>query len=313
LYYEPDPDFPGNVSGLIERLIIDEGHELRCKPLDLSTSIDWVEARYRLIVTATPTRKSITEFAGIMHYVQNPRLQERKYLESLGFSATELGDDNHLDTALRFFDPFLVADDDPKAQLRYCDVAMKEHVFNKKVEEVEMGRRARCVLRKVLLKRSYASTVNGKRVDQDLPAVQRTTIQCQYTPEERQIHDQLYLANTAKLCRLDEDNDEVQWNPAAYRQWCLVTSWMYFQWLDFYEVKEIKAFRAAGKTATNMLKDVRRSQKKANINDELLMEVPKADDNQRTLSVLCDGAPKLRTLLHLLSDIVVLGKEKVSI
>jgi hypothetical protein len=90
-----------------------------------------------------------------------------------------------------------------------------------------------------------------------------------------------------------------------------VTSWISFQWLAYYKVEEMKDFRNKGKTAINILEDVRRGQKEHGIANELLLPIPDSDDVQEIMTVLADGAPKLRMLLHLLSDIVVLEKEKV--
>jgi hypothetical protein len=226
-HYELLQECVYNLKGLIERLIIDEGHELRLQPADFGAAIDWIGADYRLIISATQTRKGIHEFVGIMHYIQNPALHQRTYLQSLGFRPDELAGDDPLEAALAICDPFTLSDTDPRAALRYCDAALKLHIFNGQ-DEAEVGVRMRTVLRKVMLKRSYASTVNGKRVDQDLPAVQRKTIGCSFTPDEEKLYNAIYFEATARLCRLS-DTDGVCWNPSAYRQLCLVTSWISFQ------------------------------------------------------------------------------------
>ncbi|KAJ4335815.1 hypothetical protein N0V95_008792 [Ascochyta clinopodiicola] len=298
------PSFPGNMEGCIGRIVVDEGHELRHQPEVYGTAIDWIKAPKRIVVSATPWRKDYREFAGIMHFVMNPQLRDGAHLKELGFPAEHCDADEPLAEVLKHFNPFEVPDTDTRAQLRYTDVALREYVFG--FDRIKSAEDMRKVLRGVLIKRSYASTVDGKRIDEDLPQVQRTTISCKFNGPEQELYNGVYKTFSNKLFALDDKN--VVWSTATYRQLCMVTSWIYFQFLQSYKVKEMRKFRKAKKNATHILKDIAKEQKRLNIE---VMDVPPRDDTQATLIALTQGSPKLRTLLHLLSDIVVLQDEKV--
>jgi hypothetical protein len=72
----------------------------------------------------------------------------------------------------------------------------------------------RQVFGEILLRRSFASTIGGKRIGDSLPCVQRINIECEYTPEERILYDDMYADESYKLFRKKDhlNNTGVAWS-----------------------------------------------------------------------------------------------------
>jgi hypothetical protein len=70
------------------------------------------------------------------------------------------------------------------------------------------------VFRDILLRRSFSSTISGKRVGDSLPCRQRINIDCEYTPEERVLYDKMYADKSYKLFRKKDNlnNTGVAWS-----------------------------------------------------------------------------------------------------
>jgi hypothetical protein len=72
----------------------------------------------------------------------------------------------------------------------------------------------RQVFGEILLRRSFASTISGKRVGDSLPCRQRINIECEYTPDERILYDAMYADESHKLLRKKDNlnNTGVAWS-----------------------------------------------------------------------------------------------------
>jgi hypothetical protein len=306
-----DMDWDGQLQGTMLRVMIDEGHEIRHMPKQVGTTIQWLQAQYRDVITGTPTLNGLDEFSGIMAFMQDPDINNYEFLTSLGFE--NVATENPLDDVLSDFDPWSVDDKDPRGQLKFCSQALKQHVFIPGLFAAEQGARMVRVLSKIMIRRSFASTIGGKRIGDSLPEVQRLTIEYDYTPQERQHYEAAYMDTSNRLMRKTKDQANVVWSTTTYRKMCLLSSWLGFAYLLHYKAPQLKDFRRKKGTATTILKDLRAGQKRARVPDEKCIRVPPKEDIQSTLEAHCKGSPKLRALLGLLAEIVVLEKEKAII
>lgn len=76
-------------------------------------------------------------------------------------------------------------------------------------------------------------------------------------------------------------------------------------------MKKLKEFRNSRRDALQILRDLRDSQKRQKIHP--VLSLPDSNDPQAILHYHCTGAPKLRQLMALVAEIVVLMGEKVTI
>jgi len=165
-------EFPYQLSNLFTRVILDEGHELRNLSKEFGTAVIHTNATYRHIMTGTPTVNGLSDFANLMYFLQNVRLHRGHHLQFLGFP--EVSDDGteSLEKLLESFDPWSVPESDPRSALKYSQEALNVWVFPKKrkggITSTEQGARIINVFKGLMVRRSYASTLNGRRLNQDL-------------------------------------------------------------------------------------------------------------------------------------------------
>ncbi|KAF3043432.1 hypothetical protein E8E12_007269 [Didymella heteroderae] len=305
-YHSVATEWPYQLHGLFERVILDEGHTIRHQSEDIG----------------------IEEFSGIMKFLQNPQLNDRQYLLEMGFTEelTTGTYENHgkvtfLESALFWKDPYLFGEDHPKAPLKYCAEAMDKYLFNKlynkgfEFDTIEQGRRLSQVLKKVMLRRTHSSQLNGVPIGKTMSSVQRTIFECAFTDHERAYYDYMMADESTSLFKKGKKgkrDESVEWSTTAYRKWCLLASWLGFQYLLDYKASSLGSKRKT-MTALTMLQDVQKGQKRLKEPKEKLLPLPKKTGPESIQNILekhCTGSPKLRQLLPILAKIVVLLKEK---
>jgi SNF2 family DNA or RNA helicase len=322
-------DCPHQLHGLFERVILDEGHTIRHQSDDVGFAVSNIGSRYRHILSGTPTFDNIEEFAGIMRFLQNPVLSQKKHLLEMGFTEHQLKNGSHdrpgkvtpLESALYFVDPYSLADDDVKMPLRYTSEAMEKYLFNKVYNDSkefgteEQGRRLAMVLQKIMLRRTQTSILDGIAIAKSLPRVQRSVFECEFTPTERAHYEYMMEDESSKLFKKSKNEKAVEWSTTAYRKWSLLASWLGFEYLLDYKAATLKS-RRKNMDALSILRDVRKGQERLKIPKAGLLPITKdtkTTEIQKILEWHCAGSPKLRQLLPLLAEIVVLRKEKALI
>ncbi|KAI4924511.1 hypothetical protein J4E85_007627 [Alternaria conjuncta] len=134
---------------------------------------------------------------------------------------------------------------DPIAILKFSQEALNVWAFPKKrkgITSTEQGARIINVFKGLIVRRSYASTLNGRRLDKDLPSVQRMVFECEYSPQERQHYDAAYADN--------------------------------------YKIKKLKEFREKNGDARRILRDLRATQIRKGLPKDMQVTVPEAGDTQ---------------------------------
>jgi SNF2 family DNA or RNA helicase len=313
---------PHQLHGLFAREILDEGHEIRHQSPEIGFTVNNLGATYRHIISGTPTFNSLEEFCGLMHFLQNPELEKKEYLQRLGFEEDDIIDfvsaDGEelepLDAALYDFDPYTVPDDDPRAPLKYCQQAMTIHIFNKILgySLAEQGARMAQIFRKIMVRRTHSSKLDGRSIGETLPSVQRMVFECDFTEQERRHYDAANADTSTALFKKGKNANSVEWNTTTYRKLCLLSTWLGFQYLLDYKATKLAAKRK-NMDALSILKDLRAGQKRKGIPTNQQIPVNKNIDGKDVQTILhwhCVGSPKLRKLLGILAEIIVLRQEK---
>jgi SNF2 family DNA or RNA helicase len=298
------------LQGCFERVILDEGHEIRHMSPQVGTAVRWVGGKYRVVVTGTPILNGLVDICGIMRFLQPPELESEEYLRTLGLEAR--GNDA-LQKTLESFNPWAVDDDDPRAILRFTTAALDEWVFNSRTTTEQRAIRMRAVFEACMIRRSLSSTIGDKRIGDSLPEVQRINIQCEFTDVERRYYDYLYADTSSQLFKKSKSGEELSWNTTTYRKLCLITSWLGMGWLLEYKATKLKKIREHRDNPVKFLRDVRAGQARAKIPVAAQIQVPQKEDRVQLIRMHCTGSPKLRQLLSIIAELVVLQKEKVTV
>jgi hypothetical protein len=90
-----------------------------------------------------------------------------------------------------------------------------------------------------------------------------------------------------------------------------MTSWLGMGYILDFKVNRLKAFRKANGTAHTLLTAVRAGQELQGVPPNEQLDVPDERDVAAIVQAHCSGSPKLRRLLSLLAEIVVLERDKV--
>jgi SNF2 family DNA or RNA helicase len=326
-YHSIDTRCPHQLFGLFERIIIDEGHTIRHQSEDIGWAVSNTGSKYRHILSGTPTFDNIEEFAGIMRFLQNPQLSEKKYLLDMGFTEKELVTGtyenrkvSYLESATFWNDPYLLDDSHPRAQLKFTAEAMEKYLFSKGYNQgkgfdtVEQGRRLSQVLKKIMIRRTHSSLLNGVPIGKSLPSVQRMVFECDFTDLEREHYDFMMQDEATTLFKIKKNKNEksVAWSTTAYRKWCLLASWLGFQYLLDYKASQLSSKRK-NMSALSILQDIQKGQDRLKIPKDKQIPLSKNADTENVQKILeqhCTGSPKLRQLLRILAEVVVLREEK---
>ncbi|EEQ31909.1 hypothetical protein McanMca71_007218 [Microsporum canis] len=236
---------------------------------------------------------------------------------------------------LKRIDPWEIPCHHPASSLRYTSESVKHHIINGGGNDplTKKGKRMREVLKACMIKRSYGSLVDGQVVGQALPAVQNISVHLEFTQEEQREYERTldHCLATIRRKKAKENEEEDKNKDAAdilsgpkFRRLCLVTSWTDFDFVgQSYTAKNLTERRKKGVLpALTILKDVNNGKQQLLRRQNLLQEefpqimihpLPSPDDIKGILQAHCRGSPKLRYLLQLVAELVVLRKEKMLI
>lgn len=176
----------------------------------------------------------------------------------------------------------------------------------------EQGARVAQVLQKIMVRRTHLSTLNGRKIGDSLPSVQRLVYECDFTAEERAHYEVAANDTSSTLFRKNKTQNSVDWNTTSYRKLCLLSSWVGFEYLLDYKANKL-ASKRKNMSALTILKDLRAGQARKKIPKDQQIPVYADTDEKDVQTILnwhCVGSPKLRKLLGILAEVVVLRKEK---
>lgn len=290
-----DVAWPGNLRDCFDVVVADDGHKLKNENTNISRTVTWLNARFNILSTGTPTSNSIADMAGYSPLVFNDHDSwSTANLRLLGV------DEN--------VQPFALADDDSAAVLRLNRQSLDQFVLDPSVDPVVAGHRFSKIYEKCLLKRSYSSRIpfdNDQTIGESIPPAHIRVLETEFTPEGQNQYDDLYKVLRRRLMR-PIHGGKVVWNMGVFRKLSLLTTWMGFEHVgDLIKASDLKAsaLRAYQKKLVHSwLKGIGKKVEG--------FEVPDADDYFGQLVCLLRGSPRLQALLPLICEEDLVRKEK---
>jgi hypothetical protein len=172
------------------------------------------------------------------------------------------------------------------------------------------------IWRKCLIRRTYESKdprdPMGPLISGSLPRLEIRRIECSFSNEEQMFYNLISKEPHARLSHWLE-NGQVVWNRKYTRQLLL-----YCNWLKFFYISNsmMAASVPTWKASQNLLHDIVKAVWKKTEKDpdpETRFELPEKDDVSGLLACVCTGSPKVRALLRIIAELVVIKKKKVII
>ena len=307
-------NLPLNLRGCFERVVVDEAHEVRNAETQSSWVIRNLRANSHILLTATPFLGSIEDVLGLLKILRpdEDHLWSEEHLTEIGVipqNATVAQRFN----AISSFDPWSLKDSaEPGFDLRWTSKSLREHIFDRSLTMAEKGALMRSIFKAFILRRGYPSRIDSRRIGDELPPVQTTTVYLKFTADEKEQYEPIYARYIKKLFR--KKGDQIIYDTNSFRLLTLVTTWLGFERLAAsYKVKGLKEFRKKGGDAISIIKDLLNAQQKAGIRSEDQISIPPPSDIQNILEIFAKGSPKLRFLLLVIAELTILKEEKMLI
>ncbi|EFE36072.1 uncharacterized protein ARB_05009 [Trichophyton benhamiae CBS 112371] len=313
-----------NLKGLFKRVIVDEAHEIRKKKIFTAVTLRWLEAPSVLLLTATPIWNDLSDILGLLYQLEPHKDPwSKESLEKLGVFATDAWNTT---ASSEEFDPWDIKSDEPASCLRYTSESVEYHIIKGDISLVTKGERMREVLKACMIKRSYGSLVDGQVVGKALPAVQNISVNLAFTPEEQKIYEGVFgdCMAPARRGRRGKNDARGIISASKFRRLCLVTSWTEFDHIaPSYTAKKLNDRRKNGVLhAHTILRDINNAKRQRpyhiaeppeSLAETQIYPLPSEDNIREILQSHCRGSPKLRYLLQLIAELVILRKEKLLI
>ena len=291
-----DPDFPYGMTGVFERIIMDEAQVIRNKDTNAHRALQWLCARFHVCVTATPTFNSSNDFLGILRFL---KLYDEKVQE---ISNTYLIKDN--------LNPFDIEDNHPAAFLRVTEPAFLRYIADKKVDNATRGLRIRAIWERCMLRRTYASRIpfrDGTEIANDMPASISYSIETNFVTHEKFIHDCLAEPLYPKIGKTLPDG-KVVWNFGIVRRLILYATWLGFEHLQSLTLQDSLVEWMTSNSCLWDWLDYCHTVDPAHWDAP-----PSRTDEAAILAAFLHGAPKIRALLQIVADQVHKDQEKALI
>ncbi|GAB1199547.1 hypothetical protein APSETT444_008897 [Aspergillus pseudonomiae] len=296
------PDFPHLLEGCFSDVIIDEAHTLRNSDTSQSQVVYWLKASFYLLLTATPIYNSREDMRGYIPLLFHPPSQaDKDILKKLGRDVFKLPPEN------------------PARYICCTGEAVEEYILDRKVPPMTAGERLRVVFGLTMIRRALTSRLQSfgsRMIGSDIPPTHRRVCTVVFSREEQEMYtrasaphfDGLFMKNP-------DDPTKVVWNMAKLRNLCLLTSWLGFEYLK-HTLYATKIPNACGKLEEGTLGTVfaRTILRKMNSQypKSIYQSIESIVETRRTwvLEYLLKGSPKMRAMLPVLRDQVIVHGEK---
>ncbi|KAM0123353.1 hypothetical protein ACHAP3_011196 [Botrytis cinerea] len=296
-----DPQWEFNLAGLFEYITVDEAHILKNADTMAHNAVTWLEPTFQILATATVLSNRIEDFGGYMKFIETDKnLWNDENLTKWGLA--ERGD----------FNPFTLPDDHPGAVLRLTQRAVERWITGPKKDNRNSGHYLSKIWKKVMIRRTYASPNPRhpeKKIAEYIAGWHSRRITCHFDPDEANQYGAYGAEATKKLVQI-LDNGKLIWNRKHSRQLILLSSWLGFHHVgEYFRAEHISKWKEAKDPLFELVKLLHKK-----IDDgENAFVLPSKDDVTTQLSIVCRGSPKLRALLKMIADLVVLHNRKIVI
>lgn len=307
-YFINEPEFPGNLDGCFDVIVIDEAHSIKNDETSGHATIRWLNAQFLILATASVAPNRVNDFQGYMEFV-------------------DTGIDLWTDENLRKWEvtdkinPYELADNHPAACLRYTTKAVKKFITNvdkaKKPSPAppdKSGFYMSMVWQRCMIRRTYASKNPAKPnhlIGEDICRFFTRRIVCRFTNAEFQKYEAISMEAEMKLIKFIDD--KVVWNRKWSRKLLLNSTWLGFHYIsDLLHANSVQYWKQEPRKMLHqwlrLLIDAMKTSDEQNI-----PILPDEDDVFGILALFCRGSPKLRATLRIIADLIVLQGRKLVI
>lgn len=288
-YNVPDYDCNLLLKEMFENVIVDEAHSLKRPDGSYSQVIQWLKPRFYLLATATPAMNSIRDWEGYLPFVQ-PRIPLVVALPS---------------------NPYL-ADSPIAKENRLQIAAAKEYIFGQR-DQLLAGTYLRELQEQCMIRRTYQTVINGECVGDMIPALLKRRIEPKFTAEAQTLYDSFAATPLRKLMRSEgtPPNHRIMWNQRSFRHLVLLSTWIGFEALLEESLREeLGKIKADPDILQKWMRKVQKDRHSQNLQYELPENM---NDKIELIRIICTEAPKVATVLALLSDEVATLNENIVI
>lgn len=307
----PPADFPFALRGCFRTLVLDEAHSIRNPMSSQTRAVSWLDAENHVLLTATLIYNSKEDLRGYMPFLfQTPSLWSNTDWEDLGIS-----------TDTNVFD---LPRDHPGARLCCTVEAVERYILNPEVPNHVAGDRLRCLLGHFLIRRTLSSHMpfdSPQAIGADIPLMQREVISCNFSDDEDRMFKTLSRVNSKGLfAPSPADPSRYIWNMRKLRKLVLFSTWLGFHYveqsLEAANIPTACAKLNTGKIAPALARAIHSG---ASIETGSLRHffengsVSNSEHWTWTLEFMLRGSPKMRAMLPILRDQVIVYGEKAII
>ncbi|KAI4133547.1 MAG: hypothetical protein LQ341_006154, partial [Variospora aurantia] len=291
-----------NLSGCFGRIIVDEATMYRNPDNLTSIALHWLNT-FVVALTATPFLNRQKDFTGLLKLIEpDPSIwRSEETMTRLDWPKDK--------------DPYVFKPEEHHPDVRKLQVNANEYgsyviQYSDKnyITAKEVARRTISVLAQCGIKRTYASRIpfsSGPSIGEHIPPVLARTLEVSFNVYEAKAYDRVYIPTVKRLAKYQDG--QIIWNMGVFRKLVLITTWLGFE--------HVEQYMPAARTESllrhrNTIKELLMICYRA---DAGFWEDPSADDPHLHLRLLCNGGPKIRALVKLISDVCIKQQKKLAV
>lgn len=295
-----DPNWEYNLEGLFEYVTIDEAHVVKNADTMSHKTVTWLKPHFLLMATATVLSNRIEDFGGYMKLMEPEEdLWTNENLNKWGVEYS--------------VNPYILPDNHPATVLRFTSRAVERWITGDKKDLKTTGVYLEKIWSKVMIRRTYASPnpqFPHLKIASNIAAFHSRRISCMFDEQEwLQYEDFAAEANKKLITVLDNGN--VIWNRKWSRRLILLSSWLGFHYVEeLFRSESTPVWKSLDQPLYVLIKKLHTAMDNG-VNP--LFEMPDKDDIVGQVAVICRGSPKLRSLLKMVAELVIVHDKKIII
>lgn len=298
-----DPNCPDMLVGRWDNVCIDECHIIKNDDGSTSTALREIKARMTILGSATPGMNTINDFKGYLPYLQPRRaVSLGDYRDLLGLTAAEREKQGlpapDLDSYGNVYNNQVGA---TQKQIQLNPQLAKKWIFDNG-DSMVAAASLRSIQAQTVVRRNYATVINGKKVGSDLPRLVKRSVTTTFDEAGKALYKQYAAPHLKRLIRTIPGTrpPKICWNNKYARKLIGNSTWL--GWEDCEDMLTADKMQSIKKDRNWLHKALLKVQ--ANRPEDSYDVAPLGEDLKHAELVLKE-APKLRVGLAVTGDVVV--------
>ncbi|KAI7968163.1 hypothetical protein EIK77_010333 [Talaromyces pinophilus] len=322
---KPDPSWPKCLADRFAVMVCDEVHNIRNTDTQGYRTIEWLKAKFHVLLSATPSFNSISDLKGMLSLMVNPKNGEWWANANVPKNYDPLFDHNQ---------------EDPNFRLLFTPKGLKKWVWDR--SNLSSSAKAlalmpiwkRCVIRRLVTSKIPLHT--GPLIGDHIPPAIRKIVSVQFGAKEQEQYNLLAAEPLQTLVFFNDRAGKAMWRADKYRMLTLLGTWLGSQYIQDAlmakdterHVRKLDDDGSLGKWMVhycltiirNLAKTTKgKARQQGDLIDEAVNSIPKLPrdyqemDRLTCLLYLLSGSPKLRAWLRNVQyEVFVLGEKSVT-